>query len=403
MRILLTNNTLSARAGTELYTYDLARALLRRGHHPIVFSTRLGVVAQDLRAATIPVVDDLAAIGEPPDVIHGHHHLETMTALLHFPGVPGIYFCHGWLPWEETPIRFPRILRYVAVDDTCRDRLVLEGGIPPERVEVILNAVDLDRFRARSSVPERPRRALIFANEASEATQVPLIRRVCAARGITLDVVGLASGNLTPRPEHVLYAYDLVFARARAALEAMAVGAAVVLCATDRLGCLVTSADFDRLRRLNFGIRAMDRSLEEGALAAEIDRYDAVDAGRVARRVRAEAALEPTVDRLLELYTQVLSEAVPEARLAEEERAAAAYLRWLGPEIKTADLQRHRDALLHSVSATQSELEAAKHQVKSLQGEIEAMRRTFTWRVHQTMFGRPWMLRVYRQLRGRPT
>src|SRR2546430_4332475 len=32
-------------------------------------------------------------------------------------------FCHGWLPWEETPPHFPRILRYVAVDHTCRDRL----------------------------------------------------------------------------------------------------------------------------------------------------------------------------------------------------------------------------------------------------------------------------------------
>ena len=36
--------------------------------------------------------------------------------------------------------------------------------------------------------------------------------------------------------------YDLVFAKARCALEAMAVGAAVVLCDTHGLGPMVTSA-----------------------------------------------------------------------------------------------------------------------------------------------------------------
>ena len=122
LRILITNNTLTYRAGTELYVRDVALALIKRGHTPIAYSTELGEVAQDIRAATIPVIDNLDALAAPPDVIHGHHHLETMTALLRFPGVPAVSFCHGWLPWEENPLRFPRILRYVAVDQACRDR-----------------------------------------------------------------------------------------------------------------------------------------------------------------------------------------------------------------------------------------------------------------------------------------
>lgn len=35
MRILLTNNTLGLRAGSELYVRDVALALLSRGHEPI--------------------------------------------------------------------------------------------------------------------------------------------------------------------------------------------------------------------------------------------------------------------------------------------------------------------------------------------------------------------------------
>ena len=129
MRVLITNNTLDWRAGSELYVRDVAVGLLRRGHQPVAFSTRLGAVAEDLRAATVPVVDDPARLAEPPDLIHGHHHLETTVAMLHFPGVPVVSFCHGWLPWEECPPVSPRIRRYVAVDEVCRERLVAEHAV----------------------------------------------------------------------------------------------------------------------------------------------------------------------------------------------------------------------------------------------------------------------------------
>jgi hypothetical protein len=99
LRILLTNTTLGDRGGSSLYIRDVATALLARGHHPIVYSPLLGTVAEDLRIATVPVVDNLDAVGVAPDVIHGQHHMETMTALLHFPGVPAVFCCHGWLPW----------------------------------------------------------------------------------------------------------------------------------------------------------------------------------------------------------------------------------------------------------------------------------------------------------------
>jgi hypothetical protein len=92
MRILFTNNTLAERAGSELYVRDVAIALARRGHQPVAYSTLLGAVAEDLRAATIPVIDNLAQLAAPPDVIHGQHHLDTMTAALRFPGVPWCTF-----------------------------------------------------------------------------------------------------------------------------------------------------------------------------------------------------------------------------------------------------------------------------------------------------------------------
>src|SRR4029450_6690764 len=95
LRILITNAWLSGRSGSELYVSDLATALLRRGHTPIVYSPVLGPLAAELRAATIPVVDDLSNVATVPDLIPGHHNHEIMTALLQFPGVPAVRVCQG--------------------------------------------------------------------------------------------------------------------------------------------------------------------------------------------------------------------------------------------------------------------------------------------------------------------
>ena len=50
LRILLTNNTLASRAGSELYLRDLAIELIKRGHFPIAYSPLLGDVAASIDA-----------------------------------------------------------------------------------------------------------------------------------------------------------------------------------------------------------------------------------------------------------------------------------------------------------------------------------------------------------------
>src|ERR1700677_3034838 len=142
MRVLLTNNTLAHRAGTELYVRDIAIELMRRGHQPVVYSTHLSDVADEIRSATVPVIGSLEALGEAPDIIHAHHNYEAVAAIMQFPQVPAVSFCHGWTPWEEKPLRFPQVRRYVAVSEVCRERLIAEGGISACRVEMLPNFFD---------------------------------------------------------------------------------------------------------------------------------------------------------------------------------------------------------------------------------------------------------------------
>ncbi len=64
-----------------------------------------------------------------PDIIHGQHHAETMTALLHFASVPAVFFfCHGWRPPEEEPPLFPRSARTEAAPSSILYVLVSRLG-----------------------------------------------------------------------------------------------------------------------------------------------------------------------------------------------------------------------------------------------------------------------------------
>lgn len=327
LRILITNNTLASRAGSEVYARDLALALLAHGHFPILFSTVLGDVAEELRLATIPVVDDLAKIAQAPDLIHGQHHLETMTALLHFPGVPAVYFCHGWLPWEEAAPVFPSIRRYVAVDDLCFERLNYVSGIAASQIRTIRNAVDMHAFLPREVLPARPKAALVFSNHPAQSPALDVIRGACLAYGIErVDTIGAVANNSVARPQELLGNYDLVFAKGRSALEALAVGCAVIVCDMGRLGEMVTSENVEGLRCLNFGVRTIQQPLTQAGLAHQLSRYQAGDMIKVERHIRETAGFDMFFKQILALYDEVLTD-IWQLDLPEQSRAASVYIR----------------------------------------------------------------------------
>ena len=202
LRILITNNTLAARAGSELYVRDLALGLLRRGHAPAAYSSVLGAVAGELTAASIPVLDDLRSLSVAPDVIHAHRHLDAMCAMLRFPAVPAVFVCHGWQPWQEQPPVFPAIRRYVGVDDVCTERILRRRAWIRRACARSTTPLTWPVRPSSQPLPDRPRSALIFSDYASEDNYVGTIREACRAASIErVDVIGLRSGKAVDRRE----------------------------------------------------------------------------------------------------------------------------------------------------------------------------------------------------------
>lgn len=392
----MTNNTLASRAGSELYLRDLAAGLMRRGHLPVAYSPVLGEVAEELRGLTIPVIDDLNHMETAPDVIHGQHHHETMIAALHYPNTPAVYTCHGWGPWEEFPPAFPTIMRYVAVDDLCRERLLTTPGIPPKQISTLYNFVDLERFHQIRELPKAPRSALVFSNYAEQVSDA--IRTACANCGIEkVDIAGIRSGTTIPRPEDVLSNYDIVFAKARAAIEAMASGCAVVVTDYAGLAGMVTRDNVERLRGLNFGARSMQAArMTRENIEREIRRFDARDARAVMDWVRSDADMAPAIERWVARYDEAIDAWNRNGggiSSTEKLKAASGYQRFLSPRVKFALHNEHlRHKAEHERTALAEELEefraghegiaeqlvASREQVKRLEVEITACHATRT-------------------------
>jgi hypothetical protein len=324
LAILLTNIWLENRGGSEIVTRDLALGLLRRGHRPIVYSPTLGLVAQDIMTRGIPVIDDLRQIGESPDLIHGHHSIPCGEALIRFPQVPAIYMCHAFDFWVEAPIHFPQIAVYAAPDEACRDRLVHREGIDPKHVVMLPNAVDLSRIPSRpAELPERPVRAAAF----HKAATVAEIAQACAIAGLEYTTLGELGARSLADPEKELVQVDLVFATARAAIEAICCGCAVVVCDPRGMAGLVTTQNFEQMRIRNFGLRTLGAPITVNALVDEIGRYDVADAVAVSRLARDLVDIEKHLDRVEGLYYEVLNgPRQPDITPDAHERAVARFL-----------------------------------------------------------------------------
>ena len=374
--ILITNAFIQNWSGSELYIRDLAIELVKQGHKPIIYSPRIGKLADEFRRESIPVVRDLNAIKVKPDIIHGQHHLATMTALLYFPETPVVFFCHGWLPWEEIPPLHPRIMQYITVSDALYDRLVYECGIPSKKISTILNSVDLERFQQRKSLPAIPKRALVFNNSATEKNIVGIIRKACAHNNIVLDTIGLESGNPSFSPETELRRYDIIFAVGRSAIEGLASGVAVICCGLEGVSQMTTTQNLDWHRRNNFGIRVLNRPLTVDIISTEIQNYDPEDALKVSQKIRRTAGLNDMVNQVLDVYNTVLAswEKDYQKNLVAESLALSTYLQGISTKIEQVN------------------------QVENLQNELNAIKKTVTWRFYQYIIHISFIRKFYMKL-----
>jgi hypothetical protein len=321
MRILITNLFVATNSGTETVVEMLADGFRRAGHEPMVLAPTLGPQADLMRARGHVVVDRVAALPAKPDLIHAQHTPVALSALAAFPDVPAVFSCHNPLYEVEAPRPHPQIRRWIAMDDLTRKRC-LSRGVPAEYLTVIPNAVDFRRFARRSPLPSRPGRALLLTKTHEHQATV---RAVCLEQGLSLDELGPATARFSTQIEQELPDYDLVFATERMALEAAAVGCAVIICDGRGFAGLLTSEFLPAWRALNFGVGLLTMPTTPEALHAAIAGYDADDAAIVTDRLRAQASVDDSIAQHLAVYAAALAEPAP----IDPRALAAATAAWI--------------------------------------------------------------------------
>lgn len=339
MNILFTDYGFNNLGGAERAARELILCLEDRGHRGRVFSASIGGRRTVAPTAGVKVVWDLDDLDFVPDVIHAQSHLDAMLAISSLPDVPAVFHCHGG-GFSDTPPIHPRIYRYLAITETLARRLAIESNLPPFRIEVILNWVDLTLFPVARTPSPKPRKALVFGNNIRPNAIVDAVSQAVAGQGLELDRIGRRITREIDNPEEVLPNYDIVFASGKSAMDSLASGCAVIVLGQQGCGEMVRSDNFDRFRKANFTIPVNSPPPSVERIVGEIERYDAAEAAAVTQRLRRECGVDRAASRMEEIYGEVIAEH-REARQepAEALRATGRYLRSLVPVANLADDQ----------------------------------------------------------------
>ena len=299
MRILFTNQSLAARAGSESYLQTIVPELARLEHEIVLFAPQLGDVASDFRAAGFAVHDRVQDLPEV-DVVHGQHTTALALVRERFPRTPLVFVTHSWFLDIEQPLALLRPDLVVAMSDLAERRVLARGGIEASSVRRLRYPVEVsfsDGLRRRIA----PEPELAVAVSRTLGVRAAALYDACERRGLAFHTIG-APGQESPDARMHLGAADIVFAIGRTALEAMAMGRAVYVVDEATEGGWLTAESYVDLEARGF--TGFDRppgtfDLDE-ALAAYTPQL-----GVDARRLAVEHhAVQFHVTALVELYRE---------------------------------------------------------------------------------------------------
>jgi phage shock protein A len=372
LRIAIFNERMDARTGGQINARDWCLGLKTRGHDVVLYTLSPGVLAAEVRAAGVSVVDDPAKIADAPDIIFGGGLSDVVTMLARFPNVPAVQICQQWDSWENFPGLLPQVMFYVVVDAINAEMVVNEFGVPRERVRLVHNAVDLARLPARQrALAGKPERGIVFVKHHWDYADA--LRTIGARRNISFDFVGYDIDNPVDDPLSAIVHYDLVIGTARTAIEGAVAGSAVIVADYRGLGGLVTTANVELFRKHNFGREMLKRQPCLQHFEAAIDAYDADDARAVSEFMKEHASLDRQIDALEAVFVEAIERfrRVPPAAEACQ-TALAAYLSRHLPRAGEASPRHAQERLGSTMHEVSDSVTSIKYRLATVEAGLAA-------------------------------
>jgi len=169
MKILITNNSLSELAGSEIFVYELAKGLRELKHQVSIFIfkeiTKDAIIPQKLKKLGVKIINNVDDLTQKYDVIHCHHNTTATLINSRYPETPKIFVSHGWV----FPICVPNIdikfNKIIAISDEVKANLIKKGF---KDVEIVRNPIDTQRFKFRKFKAKELKNIVIASNHAGK-------------------------------------------------------------------------------------------------------------------------------------------------------------------------------------------------------------------------------------------
>lgn len=391
--------------GTEVHLVTIGDQLLRLGHEVVIYSPELGPFADHARRRGIDVHDQLRELPDECDVVLAQDGMVVFDLAERYPRALTVFRVCGDVFDFQSPPQVEGIVDLVVVLSDRYARLWQASAVRAPLLRLRL-PVDIDRLVPIGAIRARPRHVVMLGNYGD---RVQVVREAWEPRGLEVSVIGGVHQRFDIAA--ALESADIVVAKSRAALDAMACGRAVYV--HDMFGGdgWVTPETYPAMEADHFAGQATERVIG----AAELER-DLADYDPAMGRVNRDLVLQhhSARDHVIEFLAAVAERRPPErppAPLRELARLTALQWSWerfareaqhgqgvLHDRLVLAE-QAAADAAAAAASATAAAAEVERESAAALaragdaaaalQVELEAVRASRAYR----LAGRYWRLR----------
>lgn len=317
MKILMTNHQLMGYAGTEVFTYTVAKSLKLKGHEVVVYSPFVGEFSRIFEDIGVPVFDRPEELPDDFDLAHVHHNVTVYEIRQRYPRLPIIYMAHGIKhPLEHLPVTNLAISFWVAGSDGICAHM-LKSGIPAEKIQLVRNPVDEDQFSPGAPLPVIPKNALMISNKVDDRTE-KIIREACASLGITIHFIG-SRFHSVPNEQipNLIRQHDIVFSLGRGVIETMFCARVPIVFDWEGGDGMVTPENFSEINKHNFSSRRFQLHFTARELAEEIKKYRPEFGVQLRELALKEFSANRQVEKLIRVYEEHVGSPVDE--LSEED------------------------------------------------------------------------------------
>lgn len=364
MRLTLATHRLG-RGGSESYLVSIASELQRLGHAVTLNAVEDGPGGERARSLGIPV--EIANESSEADALVVQDAGRAFRLADRHPGAPQIFVAHSELFDAQLPPQVPGLAATVVVmSDRVERRVRALAETPP--VMRLSQPIDTERFAARETIRERPRRAIALSNYL-HGERLALLRAAWEPAGIEVVAIG-EEGAPSDEPELAIGDADIVVGKGRALLEGMSCGrAAYVFDMAGRDGW-ITPDSYAALEADGFAGQATTRAASVEALRADLADYRPGMGPANRDLVTAHHGARRHAERLIALIVAATPGQPARDGLAELDRLVRAGWRL---EDRAASLAREND-LLH-------------RRILELEAEASLLRSTRRYRMASALAG----------------